>query len=70
MAKLSTHARDKLPARDFAGPGRSYPVEDKKHAGNAKARAAQAVNAGRMGKSEERRIDAKADRVLAKKGKR
>ena len=67
MAKLSTKSRDKLPAKDFAGPGRSYPVENKSHARDAKARASGAVNAGRMSKSEEKRIDAKADRKL--KGK-
>jgi len=66
MAKLKTETRDKLPAKDFAGPGRSYPVEDKKHAANATARASQAVKAGRMSKSEEKKIDAKADRKLGK----
>jgi hypothetical protein len=66
MTKLSTSERKKLPASDFAGPDRSYPVNDKNHARNAKARASQAVNAGRMSKSEEEKIDAKADRVLGK----
>lgn len=69
MATLTTKARRKLPAKDFAGPGRSYPVNDRSHAANAKARASQAVKAGRMSKSEERRIDAKADKVL-QRGKR
>lgn len=32
MAKLSAAARKKLPSKDFAGPGRSFPVEDKNHA--------------------------------------
>ena len=67
MAKLTTKGRDKLPASKFAGPDRSYPVPDKPHARNAKARASQAANAGRMSRGEERKIDAKADRVL--KGK-
>ncbi len=67
MSKLSTKSRDKLPAKDFAGPGHSYPIEDKAHARNAKARAAQAVKAGRMSKSEEKTIDAKADKKLGKK---
>jgi hypothetical protein len=67
--KLTTAARKKLPKAAFAGPGRSYPVEDKSHARNAKARASQAVNAGRMTKAEEAKIDRKADRVLRKKGK-
>ena len=68
MAKLSSSARKKLPASSFAGPGRSYPVPDKSHAANAKARASQAVKAGRMSKAQEARIDAKANRVLGKKG--
>lgn len=64
MGKLSSSQRKKLPASDFAGPGRSYPVNDRSHAANAKARASQAVKAGRMSKSEESRIDAKANRKL------
>lgn len=67
MAKLTTKRRKALPKSDFAGPGRSYPVMDKSHARNAKSRASQAVNSGRMSKSEERKIDAKADRKLKQK---
>lgn len=66
MAKLTTKARNALPEGKFAGPDRSYPVQDKSHAANAKARASQAVNAGRMSKSQEEKIDAKADKVLGK----
>jgi hypothetical protein len=66
MAKLTTADRKKLPKGKFAGPDRSYPVPDKSHAANAKARASQAVNAGRMSSSEEKRIDAKANKVLGK----
>lgn len=64
MAKLNAAKRNKLPSSEFAGPDRSYPVNDASHAKNAKARASQAVNAGRMSKAEESHIDAKADRVL------
>ena len=65
MAKLKTSTRDKLPAKAFAEPEkRAYPVEDKPHARNAKARASQAVKAGRMSKAEEAKIDRKADAVL------
>jgi hypothetical protein len=64
MAKLSTKSRKELPKKDFAGPDRSYPIEDKAHARNAKARASQAVNAGRMSKAEEQKIDRKADSKL------
>lgn len=69
MGKLTTKARKKLPAKDFAGGGRSYPIENRSHAANAKARASQAVNSGRMSKSTEANIDRKANAVL-NKGKR
>lgn len=68
MSKLTTKARKALPASDFAGPGRTYPVEDKAHAANAKARATQAVNAGRMSTAVKSSILAKANKVLGKKG--
>ena len=32
MAKLTTRARKALPAKTFAGPGRSFPIPDKGHA--------------------------------------
>lgn len=61
MGKLTTAARKALPAKDFAGPGRSYPVEDKAHAMAAKARAAEFASP-----SVKAKVDAKADRVLDK----
>lgn len=65
MARLDTDKRDKLPAGKFAEPAkRAYPIEDKAHARNAKARASQQVKAGRIGKGEQAKIDRKADRVL------
>lgn len=67
MGKLTTEARNALPDSVFAGPGRSYPVNNPSHAANAKARASQAVNAGRMSTAQEAKIDAKADAVLGKK---
>jgi hypothetical protein len=67
MAELSANARNKLPKSKFAEPDkRAYPVEDKPHARNAKARAAQAVKAGRISETEEGKIDRKADAVLKK----
>ena len=67
MANLTQDKRDKLPASKFAEPDkRAYPIEDAAHARNAKARASQAVNAGRMTKAEEGRIDRKADAVIKK----
>ena len=41
MAHLTTAARKKIPAKEFALPGRRYPVEDEAHARNALARVAQ-----------------------------
>jgi hypothetical protein len=67
MAELKAKTRNKLPKKDFAEPGkRAYPIEDKPHARNAKARASHAVKAGRMSKAEQGRIDKKADTVLKK----
>ncbi|CAN5347212.1 hypothetical protein BH10PSE3_BH10PSE3_11830 [soil metagenome] len=67
MAELQPEKRDKLPDNAFAEPDkRAYPIEDKAHARNAKARASQAVKASRMSKAEEKRIDGKADTVLNK----
>lgn len=68
MAKLSTKARKALPKSDFGLPGqRKYPMPDRGHAANAKARATQAVKAGRMSKATAEKIDRKADRVLGEK---
>ena len=68
MTKLTAAARKSLPKSDFGLPGKkAYPVPDKSHAADAKARATQAVNAGRMSSSTEKKIDAKANRVLGKK---
>ena len=32
MAKLTSSGRSNLPKKDFAGPGRSFPIENKAHA--------------------------------------
>ena len=77
MADLSAKKREKLPAKDFGLPEKArtktakkqsgnYPMPDKKHARNAKARAAQQKQAGRLTKGERERIDRKADKVLDK----
>ena len=65
MAELKTKTREKLPKTAFAEPDkRAYPIEDKPRARNAKARASQAVKAGRMSKAEASKIDKKADAVI------
>ncbi len=66
MSKLTTSARKKLPKSAFALPGDRYPVEDKAHARDAKARAAQGYNSGRLTASEKAKVDRKADAVLSK----
>ena len=68
MAKLSTAQRKSMPKSEFGLPGKkAYPMPDASHAANAKARASQAVNAGRMSRSTEGKIDTKANKVLGQK---
>jgi hypothetical protein len=68
MAKLTTKARKKIPKSEFGLPGeRKYPMPDKSHAANAKARATQMVAKGKLSKAEEKKIDAKANKILGKK---
>jgi len=65
MAKLSSKTRDKLPKSDFGIPSeRKYPLNDKAHAANAKARATQQVKKGNLSPSSKAKIDSKANRVL------
>jgi hypothetical protein len=37
MAKLTAKTRAAIPTKSFAGPGRSYPIEDVSHARAAKS---------------------------------
>ncbi len=65
MAKLSAAKRKKIPKSEFGMPGsRKYPMPDKSHAINAKARAAQMVKKGKLSKSSEEKIDNKANKVI------
>jgi hypothetical protein len=64
MAKLTAKKRNKLPNSDFAGPDRSYPVNDRSHAANAKARASQMVKKGKLSPASKAKIDAKANKVM------
>ena len=65
MAKLSSKERNKLPKSDFGLPGQEkYPMPDKAHAANAKARATQMENKGKLSESSKAKIDAKANRIL------
>ena len=67
MSKLSSKSRKKLPKSDFGMPGeKKYPMPDKSHARNAKARASEMAHKGKLSKSSEAKIDAKANRILGK----
>jgi hypothetical protein len=69
MGKLNASKRNALPKNDFGLPGKKkYPMPDKSHAANAKARATQQVNKGNLSKAQESKIDAKANKIL--KGKK
>ena len=67
MAELTEAKRDKEPKSDFGLPDeRKYPMPDKAHARNAKARASQQENKGNLSKADEAKIDRKADKVLGR----
>jgi len=69
MGELTTSKRKQIPSSKFGLPDeRKYPMPDKSHARNAKARAAQQEEKGNLTKSEERRIDRQADRILGRSG--
>ena len=71
MSKLTTKRRKSLPKSSFGLPGsRGYPMPDRSHAANAKARASQMERAGKLSSSAKARIDAKADRILGHGKKR
>ncbi len=71
MAKLTARVRNKIPKKEFGLPGeKKYPMEDKSHARNAKARASEMENKGKLSASSKAKIDAKADKVLGKPKKK
>ena len=65
--KLTAKARAKVPRNAFGLPAqKKYPMPDASHAGNAKARAAQEYNEGRLSAGQKDEIDRKADKVLGR----
>jgi hypothetical protein len=65
MAKLTTKARKAIPKGEFGLPGeKKYPMPDRAHAANAKARATQMVKKGKLSESSAAKIKAKANKVL------
>lgn len=68
MAQLHARSRNALADRVFGLPKqRKYPMPDKSHAANAKARATQQVKAGNLSSGAAAKIRAKANRILGKK---
>jgi hypothetical protein len=68
MAKLTTDKRKKLSKSEFGMPKeKKYPMPDKSHAVNAKARATQMEKKGKLSPASKVKIDKKADKVIAKK---
>lgn len=65
MAILSSKRRDTLPKSDFGIPSqKKYPMPDRSHAVNAKARASEMEHKGKLSASSKAAIDAKANRIL------
>lgn len=67
MAKLTTSARAAIPSPEFAGPGRSYPIENKDHARAAIIDSARGVLAGNITSAERADIVRRARAKLAEK---
>lgn len=68
VGKLNAAKRKKLPKSSFGLPGsRKYPMPDRSHAANAKARATQQVKKGNLSESEAERIRTKANRILKRR---
>jgi hypothetical protein len=67
MATLTEKKRDRLADKTFGLPEEhKYPMPDKSHAANAKARASQQRKKGNLTADEKAKIDRKADRILDK----
>jgi hypothetical protein len=67
MAKLTASKKNAEPNKEFGLPEeRKYPMPDASHARNAKARASQMEHQGKLSAADKKKIDAKADKVLAK----
>jgi hypothetical protein len=64
VAKLTSSARNALSGSSFALPGRRYPIQDRSHAANAKARVSQFGTP-----SEKARVNAAVNRKFPGMGK-
>ncbi len=80
MAKLNAAKRKKIPASKEGLPKKkgplggaekgTYPMPDKAHARNAKSRASEMLNKGKLSPSSKAKIDAKANKILGKPKKK
>jgi hypothetical protein len=70
MATLSEKAKRRVPKAERGVPSKSgtgsYPMPDKAHAANAKARATQQVKKGNLSSSQAATIKAKANKILGR----
>jgi hypothetical protein len=65
MAELKAKQKNKMKDKTFGLPDeRKYPMPDKEHAANAKARASQQLKKGNITAAEKKKIDAKANKKL------
>lgn len=65
MAVLTAADRKRIPKKKFGLPGRrAFPMPDRAHAANAKARAKQMLKAGKLSASSYAHIVAMANRML------
>jgi hypothetical protein len=67
MARLTARARAKIPSKQFAGPGRSFPINDPTHARLAIPMAKKSRNAGNISSGT---MEAIISRAKAKLGRR
>lgn len=75
MSKLTAAKEKKLKPSQFGLPAEKgphggvrgkYPMPDAAHAKNAKARASQEVKKGNLSESQKAKVDAKANKVIAR----
>ena len=65
VGKLTAAKRKKLPKHVFGLPGEEkYPMPDRSHAANAKARASQQLKKGNLTRAQKNKIDRKANTIL------
>jgi len=64
---LTAADRNKMSSSTFGLPGaRKYPMPDRSHAANAKARASQQLAKDNLSSSQKAQIDRKANKILGK----